>query len=412
MIARALVSALQAAGHEAGLLLTPQNRFGRQGGAYLANWLTDAGLAHDGRPVDQVISMRFPSYAVRHRTHACWLNHRMREYYDRWDAFSRTLSPRARLKERARRRLVHAADRYLLARRVTRVFAQSRTVQARLRRWGGIASTVVYPPPPPPRLPLRGVRRAHPGRIAADGAQAGRPGPRRARGPCGGRGELRHRGRRRGSAAPPPAGAGAGARPARPVSRRRRRGRPGRRAGPLPGRVLPAASGRLRAGDRRGVRGGQAGDHLHGQRRAGRARAGRRERPRGRPDRAGAGAGPWRRWRRSATSPNGSARRRGATPRRSPGSAPSGNCCSHDGPRRLQYSPSLRLVRAGRCVEKHGRLGATRGFHHRAAGFSSSRCSSRWSAIASAAWRCPNAFQCMSPANSVFRQSPRSANAG
>ena len=149
VIARALVSALQAAGHEAGLLLTPQNRFGRQGSAYLANWLTDAGLAHDGRPIDQVISMRFPSYAVRHHTHACWLNHRMREYYDRWNAFSRTLSPRARLKERARRRLVHAADRYLLARRVTRVFAQSRTVQERLRRWGGIASTVVYPPPPP-----------------------------------------------------------------------------------------------------------------------------------------------------------------------------------------------------------------------------------------------------------------------
>ena len=149
VIAEALASALRAAGHEAGVLLTPQNRFGRQGSAYLANWLTDVGAAHDGRRIDQVISMRFPSYAVRHPAHVCWLNHRMREYYDRWPVFSRSLPRGARLKERARRRLVHAADRRLLTRNVTRVFAQSRTVQARLRRWGGIESEVVYPPPPP-----------------------------------------------------------------------------------------------------------------------------------------------------------------------------------------------------------------------------------------------------------------------
>jgi hypothetical protein len=43
VIARALVAALQQAGHEADLVLTPQNRFGRQGSAYLANWLTDVG---------------------------------------------------------------------------------------------------------------------------------------------------------------------------------------------------------------------------------------------------------------------------------------------------------------------------------------------------------------------------------
>ena len=149
VIAQALVSALNEAGHEAALLLTPQNRFGRQAAAYTATWLTDVGLAHDGRPVDQVISLRFPSYAVRHAVHACWLNHRMREYYDQWSRFAEPLSSRARVKEGIRRRLIHAADRYLLTRNVTRLFAQSRTIQARLERWGGIASTVVYPPPPP-----------------------------------------------------------------------------------------------------------------------------------------------------------------------------------------------------------------------------------------------------------------------
>ena len=148
VIAGALAAALREAGHDPTVLLTPQNRFGYQGSAYLANWLTEVEVAHDGSPVDQVISLRFPSYAVRHPQHICWLNHRMREYYDQWPRFSGPLSRRARAKERLRRRLIHAADRYLLTRNVTHLFAQSRTIQARLERWGGIPSRVLYPPPP------------------------------------------------------------------------------------------------------------------------------------------------------------------------------------------------------------------------------------------------------------------------
>ena len=63
-------------------MVTPQNRFGRQAAAYLATWLTDVGRTHDDRPIDQVISLRYPSYAVRHPRHVCWLLHPMREYYD------------------------------------------------------------------------------------------------------------------------------------------------------------------------------------------------------------------------------------------------------------------------------------------------------------------------------------------
>jgi glycosyltransferase involved in cell wall biosynthesis len=148
VIARALVQALETAGHRAGLVLTPQNRFGRQGSAYLATWLTDVGMTGDGEPTDQVISLRFPSYAVRHPVHVCWLNHRMREYYDLWARFRATLSWKNRLKEGVRRRAVHAVDRYLLG-RVSRLYAQSRTVQARLARWGGLVAEVLYPPPPP-----------------------------------------------------------------------------------------------------------------------------------------------------------------------------------------------------------------------------------------------------------------------
>ena len=148
VIARALVQALHAAGHHADIIVTPQNRFGRQGSAYLANWLTDVETS-DGRPIDQVISLRYPSYAVRHRRHVCWLNHTMREYYDLWERFSSTLSAKGRLKEGVRRRLMHAADRYLLTKNISRLFVQSKTIQQRLAMWPELKSTVLYPPPPP-----------------------------------------------------------------------------------------------------------------------------------------------------------------------------------------------------------------------------------------------------------------------
>jgi glycosyltransferase involved in cell wall biosynthesis len=147
-IAEETAAALRRAGHLAEVLVTPQNRFGRQASAYLSTWMTDVRQTADGHPVDQVISLRFPSYAVRHPRHVCWLNHRMREYYDLWDRFTRGLGRRGRLKEGVRRRAFHGVDRWLLTRNVTRLIAQSRTIQARLQRFGGIPSEVLYPPPP------------------------------------------------------------------------------------------------------------------------------------------------------------------------------------------------------------------------------------------------------------------------
>lgn len=147
VMARELVRALSEEGHEAGLVVTPQNRFGRQGTAYLAAWCTDVEVVHEDRKVDQVISLRFPGYAVRHPNHVLWLNHRMREYYDLWDQFSAHLTWKQAIKERARRAIIHRADKYLFD-RMQRRFVISGTVQARLRRFGGIQSEVLYPPPP------------------------------------------------------------------------------------------------------------------------------------------------------------------------------------------------------------------------------------------------------------------------
>ena len=147
VIARELTRALREAGHDAHILVTPQNRFGRQASAYLATWLTDV-TSTEGRAIDQVISLRYPSYAVRHPNHVCWLNHTMREYYDLWPQFSATLSPQGLVKERVRRTFLHATDRYLLTSNVTKLFVQSRTIQERLAMWPALRSTVLYPPAP------------------------------------------------------------------------------------------------------------------------------------------------------------------------------------------------------------------------------------------------------------------------
>jgi glycosyltransferase involved in cell wall biosynthesis len=147
VIARSLVQALRESGHIADIIVTPQNRFGRQASAYLATWFTDVGMA-DGKRIDRVISLRYPSYAVRHECHVCWLNHTMREYYDLWDRFVAGLGRKGRLKERIRRAGIHAADRYLLGRNVTKLFVQSRTIQQRLAMWPEVRSTVLYPPAP------------------------------------------------------------------------------------------------------------------------------------------------------------------------------------------------------------------------------------------------------------------------
>jgi len=148
VIARSTVKALREYGYEADLVLTPQNRFGRQLQAYAATRLTDFLEDGLGRRIHQVISFRFPSYAVKHPLHVCWLNHRMREYYDLWDLLWSQLGIKSRIKEKARRKIIHWIDSYLLKHNVTKLFAQSRTIQARLTKWGNIKSEVLYPPPP------------------------------------------------------------------------------------------------------------------------------------------------------------------------------------------------------------------------------------------------------------------------
>jgi glycosyltransferase involved in cell wall biosynthesis len=148
IIAETLAKKLEEHGYLSYLILTPSNRFGRQFSAYLANRLTDIGITADGYKIDQVISFRYPSYAVKHPLHVCWINHRMREYYDLWPQLCSRISWKNRIKEEVRRFLIHRMDNYLLKHNVTKVYAQSETIRQRLLTWGKIPSEVLYPPPP------------------------------------------------------------------------------------------------------------------------------------------------------------------------------------------------------------------------------------------------------------------------
>jgi glycosyltransferase involved in cell wall biosynthesis len=121
--------------------MTPDYGFGQLARSYRAARRTDVSR------FDQVISLRYPSFAVAHARQTCWLNHTMREYYDLWPRFAASISWRNRIKESIRRSLLHAADGHLLH-HVTRVLAQSKTIQARVDSYFGIRTDVVYPPAP------------------------------------------------------------------------------------------------------------------------------------------------------------------------------------------------------------------------------------------------------------------------
>jgi len=148
VIARSLVTAAREQGYDAHLVVTPDYGFGRTLATYRGSWTAGVREVAGGRRVDQVISLRYPSYAVAHPVHVCWLNHTMREYYDLWPAFAASISARARFKEGVRRALVRLADWWLLRHRVSAVVAQSQTIQRRLLQDLGVRAEVLRPPPP------------------------------------------------------------------------------------------------------------------------------------------------------------------------------------------------------------------------------------------------------------------------
>lgn len=103
--------------------------------------LTEVG----GRPVDAVIATRFPTWAIRHPNKVVWLIHQHRQAYDQFGtAFSDFGSAP---EDRRTREVIARIDQVGLS-EARKVFANSKTVAARLERYNGIASEPLYHPPP------------------------------------------------------------------------------------------------------------------------------------------------------------------------------------------------------------------------------------------------------------------------
>ncbi len=97
----------------------------------------------NGKPVDLVIGMKFPAYLVAHERKVLWIMHQYRAAYNLWDTRFDDLSTYpdgAQVREWIRK-----ADNRLIP-EARKVFANSRTVAERLRRYNKIESQPLYHP--------------------------------------------------------------------------------------------------------------------------------------------------------------------------------------------------------------------------------------------------------------------------
>jgi glycosyltransferase involved in cell wall biosynthesis len=140
-----LVAALQRRGHEAELVTIP---FKWYPGARVLDqaflWRLVDLTESDGRQIDRVIATKFPAYCVRHPNKVAWVLHQFRQAYDydRTELGQFSESP----EDRATRRAVERLDARALG-EARRVFATSRNVADRLRRWNGVDAELLPHPP-------------------------------------------------------------------------------------------------------------------------------------------------------------------------------------------------------------------------------------------------------------------------
>jgi glycosyltransferase involved in cell wall biosynthesis len=96
----------------------------------------------NGEVVDLLVATKYPSYAVKHPHKIVWLLHQHRQAYDLLGTQYSDLNNEPDVCGAIK----NIDD--VCFREAKRVFAQSRTVAERLRKFNGIRSDVLYPPPP------------------------------------------------------------------------------------------------------------------------------------------------------------------------------------------------------------------------------------------------------------------------
>ena len=145
--AEGLREALLRAGHEAEIVQIPFRWYppARIAEQILACRLLDL-TEFTGIKIDALIGLKFPAYLIPHPRKVLWILHQHRQAYDLWQ--NTEMGDLVNFSDGAEARdLVRQADRTLIP-EAKAVYANSRNVAERLRKYCGLDSTPLYHPPP------------------------------------------------------------------------------------------------------------------------------------------------------------------------------------------------------------------------------------------------------------------------
>jgi glycosyltransferase involved in cell wall biosynthesis len=137
-----LVSALRGEGHEVDLLMLPFKFAPAQHHAWMMRAAEDLQCeVFSGHRVDGVISLLYPMWGAQHERHVSWIIHQHRAVYD---LFGQVAGQGA---DADLKHAITLFDTRHLGSKAA-IFANSRNVAARLRRFNGLDAEVLYHPPP------------------------------------------------------------------------------------------------------------------------------------------------------------------------------------------------------------------------------------------------------------------------
>jgi glycosyltransferase involved in cell wall biosynthesis len=138
-LADALVSKLQAYGHEAVLVRLP---FRWDSPEKIAEQILACRCLRLHN-VDRVIALKFPAYFIPHDNKVVWLLHQFRQAYDLWGTPLQDL-PDSSMGRRIREIVVQSDNTYLPECRA--IYTNSHVTGDRLRKFNNLDSSVLYPP--------------------------------------------------------------------------------------------------------------------------------------------------------------------------------------------------------------------------------------------------------------------------
>jgi glycosyltransferase involved in cell wall biosynthesis len=146
ILAGALCEQLRVRGHEVDLVQIPQQWEPRAEIVknYLVWRLLSLTHTYTQEPIDRVICLKYPAYAVQHPRKVTWLVHQLRQAYDLYGSAFGFLENTA--EDRETRAAVTRMDTTTIAESY-RVHAISANVARRLWQYNGIEASVLHPPP-------------------------------------------------------------------------------------------------------------------------------------------------------------------------------------------------------------------------------------------------------------------------